>query len=94
MRQPPADNCESSPTTLRMISVNPALLSRQHSSRMGRKSKVSVVRTDLLCPNFEDHTPAPDGYIQWHAWAEQMSKTHRQDKCGGCGLYAIWVPAP
>jgi hypothetical protein len=47
---------------------------------------------DVLCPHFEDHTPCPDGYIQWHAWAEKMSKTHRQVKCGGCGRYSIWVP--
>lgn len=47
---------------------------------------------DVLCPHFEDHTPQPEGYIQWHAWAEQMGKTHRQVKCGGCGRYSIWVP--
>lgn len=45
-----------------------------------------------LCLHFEDHTPCPEGYLQWHAWAETMSKTHRQEKCGGCGLYAIWTP--
>lgn len=44
------------------------------------------------CPNFHDHTPAPTGYIQWHAWAAKMSKTHKQERCKGCGLLAIWVP--
>lgn len=47
---------------------------------------------ELLCPHFEDHTPCPEGYIQWHAWAEEMAKTHRQSKCPGCGLYVIWTP--
>jgi hypothetical protein len=47
---------------------------------------------EALCPRGDDHTPAPEGYIQWHHWAEAMSKTHRQRKCPGCGLYAIWTP--
>ncbi len=38
------------------------------------------------------HTPSPEGYIQWHAWAEKKSKTHRQIRCPVCGLWAIWVP--
>lgn len=48
--------------------------------------------SDLLCPHFEDHTPRPEGYLAWHAWADRMAKTHRQEKCPGCGLYAIWMP--
>lgn len=44
------------------------------------------------CPNREDHTPCPDDYRGWHAWAELMSKTHSQVTCNGCGLYAIWRP--
>lgn len=47
-----------------------------------------------LCRHFEDHTPRPGGYIQWHEWAGRMAKTHRAEKCLGCGLYAIWVPKP
>lgn len=38
------------------------------------------------------HTPAPSGYIQWHAWAHGMGKTHRQVKCPNCGKWAIWLP--
>lgn len=49
-------------------------------------------RDDAGCPNFEDHTPCPDGYLGWHEWAEKMGKTHKQRKCSGCGLYAIWEP--
>lgn len=47
---------------------------------------------EMLCPNIEDHTPAPEGYIQWHAWAEMMGRNHKQRKCDGCGKYAIWEP--
>lgn len=49
-------------------------------------------KREVFCPHFEDHTLSPEGYIQWHAWAEKMSETHRQEKCGGCGLYTIWTP--
>lgn len=39
------------------------------------------------------HTPdQPTGYIAWFGWAQRMSKTHRQIKCEGCGLYQVWVP--
>jgi len=47
--------------------------------------------SDSPCPNAENHTEEPEGYLQWHAWADRKSKTHRQIKCWGCGLYAIWV---
>ena len=44
------------------------------------------------CPNMEDHTACPDGYLQWSAWAKKMAKTHKQRKCAGCGRYSIWEP--
>ena len=37
------------------------------------------------------HTPCPSGYVEWHEWAEKKSKTHKQKRCAGCGLYSIWV---
>ena len=43
------------------------------------------------CPNQAAHTPAPVGWPDWHAWASRMSKTHRQLRCPGCGLWMIWV---
>lgn len=46
----------------------------------------------LLCPNIENHTVCPDGYLQWLSWVERMAKTHRQRKCAGCGRYEIWEP--
>lgn len=42
----------------------------------------------------EPHTPSPDGYLQWHAWAEQLAETHMDRQCKGCGLWAIWEPKP
>ncbi len=39
----------------------------------------------------DNHTYGPTGYIGWHDWAERKSKTHKQLKCKGCGLYKIWV---
>lgn len=43
------------------------------------------------CPNRSQHVKgAPEGYINWHAWAERKAKTHTQHRCKGCGLWAIW----
>lgn len=39
-----------------------------------------------------DHTPAPEGYLQWHSWAQRMSTTHRQITCDECNRWMIWVP--
>lgn len=44
------------------------------------------------CPNRDNHTDRPIGYAAWHEWARNMGKTHRQIRCDGCGLYAIWLP--
>jgi hypothetical protein len=38
------------------------------------------------------HTPSPQGFLDWHAWAAEKNKTHRQRRCPVCGLWAIWVP--
>lgn len=43
-------------------------------------------------PCAPQHTPCPSGYLAGHAWAEKMSKTHKQTRCPACGLWAIWVP--
>lgn len=47
-----------------------------------------------VCPNIEDHTSCPSGFLDWHKWATKLKKTHRQRKCQGCGLYLIWEPKP
>ena len=49
-------------------------------------------RTGPECPNGAEHTPSPLGYLEWHAWAERMAKTHYQVRCTGCGLWTNWLP--
>jgi hypothetical protein len=42
----------------------------------------------------ELHTPgqpAQGDYMGWCAWADSMSKTHRQVRCPMCGLFFVWV---
>lgn len=46
------------------------------------------------CPNIANHTPTPDGYIEWHDWTERAAKVAEQKRCDGCGLWAIWEPKP
>jgi hypothetical protein len=38
------------------------------------------------------HTPRPTGYLPFVEFARVKSKTHRQERCPVCGLWAIWVP--
>lgn len=38
------------------------------------------------------HTPHPSGYAEHEEWAERMMRTHRQARCVGCGLWAVWIP--
>lgn len=41
------------------------------------------------------HTPnQPRGYLQWHSWAHEASKTHAQVRCPHCGLWQVWLPKP
>jgi ribosomal protein L37AE/L43A len=42
------------------------------------------------CPDKAKHTPCPRGYIEWHDWAETMSKTHKQHQCPTCKRWSIW----
>lgn len=44
------------------------------------------------CPQQHLHAPHPTGYLAHAAWAEEMLKTHGQQQCPGCGLWAVWVP--
>jgi hypothetical protein len=54
-------------------------------------SEIQETRTDD-CPNADQHTPHPSGYVQHSNWAEEMLKTHTQQPCKGCGKWAIWTP--
>lgn len=44
------------------------------------------------CPDIEQHTACPTGYLAWHEWADKMSKTHRNKRCATCGFWVVWVP--
>lgn len=44
----------------------------------------------MRCPKEHLHTKDPEGYLQWHEWAEKKSARHYQVQCPGCGRYAIW----
>jgi len=33
----------------------------------------------------------PKGYADWHEWAKEKSKTHKQVKCPVCNRYTEWV---
>ena len=39
-----------------------------------------------------NHTACPSGYVAWHCWADRKARTHRQEQCPVCGLWAIWIP--
>lgn len=43
------------------------------------------------CPNEAAHTDGPNGYVQWHEWAETMAETHVQERCPDCGLWKLWT---
>lgn len=45
------------------------------------------------CPNKASHLLGPSGYVERAEWAEEMRKTHRQERCPGCGLWVIWRPS-
>lgn len=56
-------------------------------------SRTPAVRKRIdTCPNRDQHTEGPHGYLAWHEWAEEMAKDHDVLKCSGCGLYLIVVP--
>lgn len=57
--------------------------------RLGMKKSLSTQIES--CPNIENHTVHPIGYVAHAEWAEEMMKTHKQIKCPDCGLYAIWI---
>ena len=52
-----------------------------------------------VCPQADKHTkrtgtpgPLSNDYSHWNDWCEEMSKTHTQITCEGCGCYEIWLP--
>lgn len=58
---------------------------------VGKKDPVKYHPDPLKsCPMIHLHTECPEGYVQWHNWAEKKIKTHRQIRCPGCNRLAIW----
>lgn len=49
----------------------------------------ATAKCDPRCGAHE-HT-GPSGYLAWHDWAEEKSRTYKQIKCPGCGRWTIWV---
>ena len=42
----------------------------------------------LVMPKYKPGDPRPEGYLQWHEWAEAQHKAGlRQRQCGRCGLW-------
>lgn len=59
-----------------------------------REDAFKMIGVDRLpddCPDLAAHTKTPEGYIEWHEWAEEKAKTHTQIACRSCGFYSIWV---
>lgn len=53
------------------------------------------VEPDNTCPNRDEHTYGPAGYVDWHEWAATMTyQRRRQTACPGCGRFLIWFPKP
>jgi predicted RNA-binding Zn-ribbon protein involved in translation (DUF1610 family) len=49
-------------------------------------------RNAAECTQASKHTKAPEGYIDWHLWAEKKARSHVQHECPTCGFWAIWKP--
>jgi hypothetical protein len=47
---------------------------------------------DVPCPCADLHELMPPGYVARQLWCEQMARTHKQVRCPGCQLYAVWEP--
>ena len=54
--------------------------------------KIKQLNFEPECRNAENHAKSPAGYSQWVEWVEEKSKTHKQIRCSGCGLFKIWIP--
>lgn len=57
---------------------------------MSTKADGYLLREQPECKHTD--TDAPTGYTARAEWAAEKLKTHRQERCPVCGLWAIWVP--
>ncbi len=52
------------------------------------KSAVKRWAYILVMPSFKPGDPAPEGYLQWHEWADVQHKAGlRQKQCGTCSKW-------
>lgn len=62
---------------------------------MSAKARIRVIlgrRRESEEPCSGNHTACPSGYVDWQCWAEWKARTHRQEQCPVCQLWAIWIP--
>lgn len=57
---------------------------------MERGDAVTTMTYPIICllviPRFKPGDPRPEGYLEWHEWAEVQHKAGlRQSRCKGCG---------
>ena len=45
----------------------------------------------LDCPREAEHNYGPSGYNDWHEWAKNRNRTHKNSRCA-CDRYLIWTP--
>ena len=64
-------------------------LRRQSQAREPKGVAVNMAQAPE-CPNSQNHTPCPAGYLAWRDWAKTMTRTHRQTRCPVCTLWVIW----
>ena len=60
----------------------------------GGKTNAPGNNPRMPCADSKTHTKQPEGYVEWHDWAEKMAETHRQTQCTGCGLWLVWSAIP
>ena len=58
----------------------------------GGDERLGLDPDETKCPNVENHALHPLGYADWHEWASEKNKTHKNSKCDGCGRFTIWTP--
>lgn len=57
----------------------------QHAAGTGQAMKVACI---LEQATYKPGDQAPEGYLEWHEWAEVQHKAGlRQKQCGRCGLW-------
>lgn len=51
---------------------------------------IRAARITPECEHPVKEDDEPTGYVAWHEWAAEKTKTHAQKVCPHCGLYVLW----